>query len=403
MKMQFAVFFGVFFLLYGVINLYIGWRGWQAFGRLLSPGFGVLYWLLFSFLALSFIAGRFGEKYLPAAAGDFLTVVGSYWLAAMDFFFLFILAIDIIRLVARWSGFLPADITRLPALTGLFVVLLVTALVIYGSWNSRNPRLVRYDLNIPKAAGDISELRVVMVSDIHLGRIIHNGRLLKLVQNVNNLNPDLVLLPGDIIDENIGPFVEQKMSDSLLGLNSKYGAFAVFGNHEYIGGHQEEAFRHLQEAGITVLRDSYEKIGESFYLVGQDERSRERFAGTSGRQLSGIMEGVDRTLPVLLMVHQPVDLAGAQEQGVDLQLSGHTHKGQLFPFNLLTKKIFETDWGYLRQGDFQLIVSCGFGTWGPPIRVGNVPEIVEIVIHFNSPLAKEDSIPVSGVKIMGRL
>ncbi len=403
MKTQFAVFFGVFFLLYGIINFYIGWRGWQAFGRLLSPGFGVLYWLLFSLLAVSFLAGRFGEKYLPAAAGDFLTVVGSYWLAAMDFFFLFIVVIDLIRLVDRWAGFLPPNIKQLPALTGLAVVLAVAVIIGYGTWNSRNPRLVHYDLNIPKAAGDISELRVVMVSDIHLGRIIHNGRLLKLVQNVNNLNPDLVLLPGDIIDENIGPFVEQKMSDSLLGLNSKYGAFAVFGNHEYIGGHQEEAFRHLQEAGITVLCDSYEKIGESFYLVGQDERSRERFAGTSGRQLSGIMEGVDRTLPVLLMVHQPVDLAGAQEQGVDLQLSGHTHKGQLFPFNLLTKKIFETDWGYLRQGDFQLIVSCGFGTWGPPIRIGNVPEIVEIVIHFNSPLAKEDSIPVSGVKIMGRL
>ncbi len=403
MKMQFAVFFGVFFLLYGVINFYIGWRGWQAFGRLLPPGFGILYWLLFSLLAVSFLAGRFGEKYLPAAAGDFLTVVGSYWLAAMDFFFLFIVVIDLIRLVDRWAGFLPASIKQLPALTGLAVVLLVAVIIVYGSWNSRNPRLVRYDLNIPKAAGDISELRVVMVSDIHLGRIIHNGRLLKLVQNVNNLNPDLVLLPGDIIDENVGPFVEQKMSDSLLGLNSKYGVFAVFGNHEYIGGHQEEASRHLQEAGITVLRDSYKKIGESFYVVGRDEQSRERFTGTTRQQLSGIMEGVDCSLPVMLMNHQPVDLAEAREQGVDLQLSGHTHKGQLYPFNLITKKIFETDWGYLRQGDFQLIVSCGFGTWGPPIRVGNVPEIVEMVIHFNSPLAEGDSIPASGVKIMGRL
>ncbi|TEB10272.1 metallophosphoesterase [Pelotomaculum propionicicum] len=400
MKIQFFAFFGVFFLIYGLINLYIGWRGWQAFGRLPAPGFGVIYWLLFSLLALSFIAGRFGEKYLPAAAGDFLTVVGSYWLAAMDFFFLFILAVDIIRLLARWSGFALPAVKSLPAWTGLFVVISVAALVIYGAWNSRNPRLVHYDLNIPKAAGDTSELRVVMVSDIHLGRIVHNGRLLRLVQNVNSLNPDLILLPGDIIDENIGPFIEQKMSDSLLGLKSKHGAFAVFGNHEYIGGHQEEAFRCLQEAGITVLRDSYQKIEDSFYLVGRDERSHDRFTGTARRQLSDVMEGVDRSLPVLLLNHQPV---GAQEQGVDLQLSGHTHKGQLFPFNLLTKRIFETDWGYLRKENFQLIVSSGFGTWGPPIRVCNVPEIVEIVIHFNQPLAQEDIIPASGMKIMGRL
>lgn len=94
------------------------------------------------------------------------------------------------------------------------------------------------------------------------------------------------------------------------------------------------------------------------------------------------MEGLDRSLPVILLDHQPSHLEEAREQGVDLQLSGHTHQGQLFPFNLITKRIFATDWGYLRQGDFQIIVSSGYGTWGPPIRIGNHPEIVDITIHF---------------------
>lgn len=403
MKTHFIIFFGAFLSLYGAINFYIGLRGWQAFGRLFPPGYGVVYWLLFSLLAVSFIIGRFADKYLPAAVGDFLTIIGSYWLAAMDVLFFILVFIDLIRLVDRRFTFIPALFKHRLEVAGLAVLLLATVIIIYGVWNSRNPRLVHYDLTVPKSAGSISELHVVMVSDIHLGRIVHNGRLLSLVQNVNGLNPDLVLLPGDIIDENIGPFVEQKMPDSLRGLNSKYGSFAVFGNHEYIGGHTEEVFRHLQESGVTVLRDSFQKVAGSFYIVGRDERSRVFYGGKRRQALSEIMDGIDRSLPVILMNHQPVDLEGAREQGVDLQLSGHTHKGQLFPFNLLTKKMFETDWGYLRKGDFQLIVSCGFGTWGPPIRIGNVPEIVDIVIHFTNQLEKEAGIPGPVVKIMGRL
>jgi hypothetical protein len=403
MNIQYLIFFGIFFTIYGSVNLYIGIRGWQAFGSLFPPWAVVVYWLMFAVLALSFIAGRFADNILPNSLSSFLTGIGSYWLAVMNYLFFFLVTIDLLRLLNRWFVFIPSPLKQRPELTGLAVILLVTGIVVYGAWNSRNPRLVHYDITIPKAAGSLNELHIVAVSDIHLGKIIHNGRLLSLVQRVNNLNPDLILLPGDIIDESIDPFVEQNMSASLLMLKSKYGKFAVFGNHEYIGGHPEETYRHLQESGITVFRDEYKNIDGSFNLVGRDYQSAQRFGGAGRQELSVVMDGLDRSLPVILLDHQPSKLAEGQEQEVDLQISGHTHLGQMFPFNLITKLVFEEDWGYLRKGDFQLIVSCGYGTWGPPIRVGNVPEIVDINIRFTDPAGADMDKAAPVMQTMGRL
>ncbi len=382
MNSQFIIFFAVFFTVYSSVNYYIGLRGWQALGKFLPAGYGAAYWFIFLLLAVSYIAGRFGQNLLPAVVSNSLIVAGSYWLAAMHLFFFIFITIDLVGLFGRKLGWLTGDMERFRVGTGLIAVILVVCLIIYGVWNARNPRLVHYEINIAKPAGSLEKLRVVMISDIHLGRIVNNGRLMNLIEMVNAQEPDLVLLPGDIIDENIDPFVEQRMADSLLMLKPKYGTFAVFGNHEYIGGHSEEAFSHLQSAGVKVLRDSYLIVEDSFYIVGRDDRTRERFQGQRRQELSAVMDGLDLSLPVILLDHQPYDLAESQEQGVDLQLSGHTHLGQLFPFNFITKRMFEIDWGYLRKGDLHVIVSCGFGTWGPPIRLGNTPEAVSIVINF---------------------
>ncbi|OQA08459.1 MAG: putative metallophosphoesterase [Firmicutes bacterium ADurb.Bin373] len=403
MKIWYLIFFGVYFTVYGLINFYIGMRGWQAFGRFLPQGCGIIYWAILIALALSFIAGRFAENYLPGSLAGLLTGIGSYWLAAMNYLFLTLVLIDVIRLLNRGLNFIPAPVMQRPELTGLAVVLLVTGVIIYGAWNARHPRLVHYDITIPKSAGSLNELHVVAVSDIHLGKIIHNGRLLPLVQQVNNLNPDLILLPGDTVEESVTTFVRHNMSGSLRMLKAKYGTFAIFGNHEYIGGQAEDIYRYLQEAGIIVLRDEYQEIAGSFYLVGRDYQYGERFGGAGRRKLTQVMAGVDRSLPVIMLDHQPSNLNEAQEQGVDLQISGHTHLGQLFPLNIFTGLLFETDWGYLRKSDFQLIVSCGFGTWGPPIRVGNVPEIVDINIQFIDTAGQNANDVGPVMRTMGRL
>ena len=157
-----------------------------------------------------------------------------------------------------------------------------------------------------------------------------------MINQINERNPDLLLLPGDIIDEDIGPFIEQKMPETFQ-LHPKYGVYAVFGNHEYIGGHAEEALYYLSQAGVTVLRDDYVQVADSFYLVGRDDPARQRHAQKSREDLKTIMEN-GYSLPIILLDHQPFNLEEAQAMGVDLQLSGHTHRGQFFPIISSPKK-----------------------------------------------------------------
>ncbi|MDD3364709.1 MAG: metallophosphoesterase, partial [Syntrophomonas sp.] len=125
------------------------------------------------------------------------------------------------------------------------------------------------------------------------------------------------------------------------------------------------------------------EVANGFYVVGRDDASRHRFNGSERLELSTLMADLDKNkLPIMLMDHEPFNLDVSEKEGVDLQFSGHTHLGQLFPNNYITRAIYEQDWGYLRKNNFQAIVSCGFGTWGPPIRIGNRPEIVNVLVHF---------------------
>ncbi|MDW7682284.1 MAG: metallophosphoesterase, partial [bacterium] len=167
----------------------------------------------------------------------------------------------------------------------------------------------------------------------------------------------------------------------LSTIQSKYGVFAVTGNHEYIGG-VDAATDYLQNYGVSVLRDSVVKIVDSIYLIGREDRSIRRFSGKARTSLDSLMQGVDRNYPCFLLDHQPFELSEAARNGIDLQICGHTHHGQLWPLNLITRMLYEKSWGYLKRGDTHYYISSGAGTWGPPVRIGNHPEIVEIVVHF---------------------
>ncbi len=384
MNPLFFLVVGVFFLIYAGLNYYIGLRGWQALFSHQPFVNHYAYWLVFWLIALSYLAGRIGEKYYPGWLSHWLTLVGAYWLGAMFYFVLILAGIDLIRLLDRLFRFLPgwARVAGIAPAVGLCVFLLVSGLLLFGAWNARHPKVQRYHLALPKPAGNLTQLHAVMVSDVHLGTIVKNGQLVKMVDMVNSLKPDIVLFAGDVIDESVEPFVEQQMADSFRRLQSRYGVYAVLGNHEYIGGHAEEVVQYLREAGVQVLRDQYVKVAGSFYLAGRDDSSRERFGAGKRKDLAALLSGVDRRAPLILLDHQPTDLENAQIQGVDLQLSGHTHLGQMFPNQLITGRMYEDDWGLLRKGNLQVIVSSGFGTWGPPIRLGNSPEVVDIVLDF---------------------
>ena len=254
----------VFFILYGGLNYYIGLRGWQALFSYIPFVSPKLYWVVFGMISLSYLFGRLMQKFLSKGFYEGLNLVGAYWMAFMFYFLLVIAALDLLRLINHFLRLVPIKQSLNPTL-GLIVFILVLGIVGYGAWNARHPRVNHYDITIAKQAGTLKQLHVVMVSDIHLGTIIHNGYLTKMVGMVNQLQPDLVLFAGDVFDENLEAVNKQEMTDALNKLKAQYGAFAVLGNHEYIGGNAEEAVKYLSAAGVRVLKDSAQEIDGSFY------------------------------------------------------------------------------------------------------------------------------------------
>lgn len=357
-------------------NYYIGIHGLKVWGDLFKGNL-LLYWTALFLLALSYLLGKIGERIYPGRLSRFMTIIGSYWLAFFFYAFLILVFIDILHMLDGWLKFLPAFVNEANFYTGTAVLLFLLALVVYGSFNARNPVIRQYNITIPSLAKNVERLHIIMVSDLHLGSIVNARRLMELVETINKVKPDLVFLVGDIIDENVKVFKRLGMKKILEKLKPKIGAYAVLGNHDYYGGEYKEVIKSLEEAGVKVLRDQYELVADSFYLVGRDDKfSRFR------QSLAVLLQDIDRIFPVIVLDHNPIDIDEALANRVDLQLSGHTHRGQLAPLNRITRRIFATDWGYLKIDNLQVIVSNGFGTWGPPVRIGNRPEIVEIFLQF---------------------
>ena len=353
------------------MNFYIFITGLRA----VPSGYITSYVVLFWFLALSYLGGRFLEKAHPSFLSGALIWIGSLWLGAMVYC-LVNLAIPL------YPKSLLTDYEKTKLIAFIIITAIVFIITLIGFLNARSPRIRKLSADIPKKANGLKHLKIAVVSDIHLGTIISKNRLEKIVGKINSLNADLVLLPGDVVDEDIGSVIRQNLGETLRSIRSKYGVYAVTGNHEYIGG-AEPACKYLTEHGIVELRDSYVKIADSFYIIGREDRAIKSFAGKTRKSLDEIMIGIDTGLPLILMDHQPVKLEEAEQKGIDLQLSGHTHHGQLWPFNFITKKIYELSWGYKKKGATNYYVSCGVGTWGPPVRTGNTPEIINIQLNFD--------------------
>jgi uncharacterized protein len=378
---RFLIFLSIVFLVYGSASYYIYVRGRAAIppGSSLQGFFPFLFWAL----AASYLTGRLLQNVTMSWPSDGLIWIGALWLAVTVYSLLSILVIDLFRLLNRLIPFFPSFITTHPqraaSVTGAVVFGLVLLVVIAGHINSRYPRIRSLQVTIPDHAQLTSKNHsIVLVSDIHLGTIVSARRLGRLVSHINDLSPDLVLLAGDIIDENLRPVLREDIGDQLRRINSRLGVVAITGNHEYIGG-VEEAVRYLEEHDVLVLRDQVAKLGD-LYVVGREDISIRWFAGQERKPLQELMAQVEPGYPVILMDHQPLGLEEAEDHGVDLQLSGHTHHGQLWPFHLITQAIYEQDWGYLRRGATQYYISCGAGTWGPPVRTTSRPEIVKITL-----------------------
>ncbi len=375
----FIIFFSVVLIIYSLINLYIYRHGFYALPEGLY--LQTYYTIIFLFLAGSYIIGRVLERFHLFTIAKVFIIIGSFWLAAMAYFFFMVLIIDILRVIFFIFKISPSlfseDYGALKLMLLMGAIFINFILIFTGHLIALNPKVNVLNLKINKPLKNIDTLNIVAVSDIHIGTLIAKRRVARLAKRINNLKPDIVLFAGDVIDEVLTHVVYYNMGEPLKTINAELGVYAITGNHEYIGG-AEEAVAYLQTLNIKVLRDEHVKIKDSFYIIGREDRDKQRFSGTKRKDLASLLKELDPELPTILLDHQPFHLHEAADNSINLQLSGHTHHGQLYPFNLITKKIFEVSCGYKLISDTHFYVSNGYGTWGPPVRLFKRPEIVNI-------------------------
>ena len=375
------IFFFIAFTIYLLLNIYLFYKGYNAIPVLKAHR--LLYSLTFFLLAVIFIFAKILESKHSSVISDILNIIGGFWLAFMFYGFLFFLISDILLLTLKITGLIGSDnIIHYRKWSFIVTVSLSSLFIIGGFINALIPDIKEYNITINKPANKIKSLRIAAVSDIHLGSIIRKRSMKKLSGILHDINPDIVLLLGDIIDGEIGPVLRDDLLQYFNCPECDSGLFAITGNHEFIGG-GNRTIPYIESKGIRVLKDEIVTLEGGVQLIGRTDRDSRRFYGKERLSLKDLMMQADTSKPVILLDHQPFHLDESALYGVDLQLSGHTHNGQMWPLNFVTSKIYELSYGYLRKGNTQFIVSSGYGLWGPRVRSGSRSEVLHINIEFS--------------------
>jgi uncharacterized protein len=355
----------ILFLVYHGLLLYFGWNGWVWLRSVWRERLILryLYVLGLMLLAYSFFLGRWLDNNL------IVTVIGAYWIAV---FYFLIFLLPLANLTVFLSRFTRWSKLRVIQWTGFATMVLLVLLVGWGAYNAYSPVVRSYQITIPKAVPDRQQLNIVMASDMHFGALSGSAHAKRLVERINAMKPDVVLFPGDIIDDDLVYYLKKGMPDILKQIEAP--VYASLGNHDRMQG---DLIRVLEESGMEVLYDETILFDDRYTLIGRKDR-RDR----SRAELAQLMQQADTTKPVILLDHQPYDFDIAKNLGVDLLVAGHTHRGQIAPASLVTDKMYENDWGFLQKGQLHTIVSSGYGFWGTPIRTGTRSEIVQIHVTF---------------------
>jgi predicted MPP superfamily phosphohydrolase len=379
-RYQMAVFFIIVLTIYTLLNLYLYFKGYNAIPALQTHK--LLYSITFFILAVIFIVAKVIEARHSSLISDILNIIGGFWLAFMFYGFLFFVLSDILLLILRITGTVGSDTIPLFRKFSLIVTAgLSFFFIAAGFINAVIPVVKEYSITINKPAGGIKSLRIAAVSDIHLGSIIRKRSIKKLSSMLREINPDMILLLGDIIDGEIGPVLRGDLLQYFNCPKCDEGLYAITGNHEYIGG-GNRTIPYIESKGIRVLKDEIITLDGGIQLVGRIDKDSYRFYGKPRKSLEELMKHTDTTKPVILLDHQPFHIDESVKYGVDLQLSGHTHNGQMWPLNYITRMIYDVSYGYLKRGNTHIIVSSGYGLWGPRVRSGSRSEVLLINIKF---------------------
>ena len=367
MKLVQAGFVFVIFGVFLVAHFYVYYRIWQMIPN------NVVAQTVFVILAVSVLASFIlffvGRNFFSLPVMSVLYKVGTSWFFIFIYLLILLLLLDLLRIthllpVGQW---MTKSWLGLGVLTGVVAVIMIAGYI-----NYFHKERVSLQISVDKGNTVNDSLKIVAIADMHLGHSIGSKEFKRWVELINKENPDLLLIAGDIIDNDCRPLYQQRMEEIFRTIKTKYGIYAALGNHEYISD-VSKSMEFLKQAGVIVLRDSAVLVNDWFYIVGRDDKSN-----STRKPIEELTQTLDKTKPIIMLDHQPYNLEKVEENNIDLQISGHTHYGQLIPISWITRLMYEKPHGYLQKGNSHIYTTSGIGIWGGKFRVGTNSEFVVI-------------------------
>lgn len=321
---------------------------------------------------------------MPASLSGSLYQFSTSWIIAFLYFLIAVLLVDAFRLLNNIFHFIDkeiaASIFRENLLTSIIIFGSVALILVFGNIQYHNKKKQQVTILSNKIEKPV---RIVGISDLHIGYTISAKEVSKWVKLINDEKPDIVIIAGDIIDNHLRPVLEDSISNVLKKFDAPMGVYASTGNHDLMFAINEDV-NFYKKSGITLLRDSFININ-GITIIGRDD-----YTNLRRDRLDNITQSVDMRSFTILLDHQPTKLNDAVKNGIDFQLSGHTHRGQIFPISLVTDILFELSHGYLKKGDTHFYVSSGIGIWGGKFRIGTRSEYLVLDLEPSKDITENE-------------
>lgn len=358
--------------------------------------FKVPFAVVYLFMALSPVIAFLLPK---SAVAIVIRRISTYWIGIMLYSLLYVVLFDLLRLIAKHTKLKNTLLFSRGSVIsiGSVVVACAVATCLYGIFNARNIKVNEYSVTVNKSCGSDKHLKAVLVADMHMGYAIGVDHITNMVEKINQQDADIVIIAGDIFDNSYdGMDDPEGIKAQLKSIKSKYGVYAVYGNHDIDekilmgftfdwGGKQlnsEKMTNFMKECNIKLINDESVLINDEFYLVGRRDTDKPGTEDGTRAEISELTKDLDKTKPIFVLSHEPDELQKTADAGADIDFSGHTHDGQLFPGNLTIGLFWENPCGMIKKDNMYSIVTSGVGVYGTFMRVGTDAEICSVDIDF---------------------
>lgn len=358
--------------------------------------FKVPFAVVYLFMALSPVIAFLLPK---SAVAIVIRRISTYWIGIMLYSLLYVVLFDLLRLIAKHTKLKNTLLFSRGSVIsiGSVVVACAVATCLYGIFNARNIKVNEYSVTVNKSCGSDKHLKAVLVADLHMGYAIGVDHITNMVEKINQQDADIVIIAGDIFDNSYDGMDDlEGIKAQLRSIKSKYGVYAVYGNHDIDekilmgftfdwGGkqlHSEKMTNFMKECNIKLINDESVLINDEFYLVGRRDTDKPGTEDGTRAEISELTKDLDKTKPIFVLSHEPDELQKTADAGADIDFSGHTHDGQLFPGNLTIGLFWENPCGMIKKDNMYSIVTSGVGVYGTFMRVGTDAEICSVDIDF---------------------